>query len=98
MELSSEAVELHLFIENDGDLYRQMTVPIYKNLQKKKDKGTYNSIGAVKSFSKLATEGAKKYAKEFGGNWNTMFSTKDRLEVARQFEKDFSAEYSSGNR
>ena len=41
---------------------------------------------------------AKKYAKEFGGVWNQIFSTADRLEVARSFEKDFESEYASGNR
>lgn len=99
--MSTESDELYLFIENDGDLYRQQTVPIFKNLQKKKQKGTYQQMGAVKLFLYLVNNGAKKYVKEHGSSgdvWNKMFSTKDRLEVAREFEKYFSGEYASGNR
>jgi hypothetical protein len=99
-ELSTEAYELKLYIENDSDLYRKQTVPIYKNLQKKKGNGTYNSIGATKLFQSLVINGAKKYSKEYssGNDWNKMFSVKDRLAVAREFEKYFSTEYRLGNR
>lgn len=95
-----EQDELNIFIENDRELYTQRTVPIYKNLQKKKGKGIYKTLGAVKLFLYLVNEGAKKYAKEHakGQEWNVIFSVQDRLAVARDFEKYFSAEYKLGNR
>jgi hypothetical protein len=46
-------------------------------------------MGAVKLFLYLVNDGAKKYARDFGGKWNVMFSTKDRLAVARMMETDF---------
>ena len=89
--------QLKLFIENDGDLYRQRTVPIWKNLQKKKLKKTYNPQLAIKLFRILVNEGAKKYIKL---NWDerySPFSPSDKLAVAKEFEKEFSEEYALGN-
>jgi len=95
---SPEAYELKIYIENDANLYRQRFLPIMKNLQRKKEKGIYNNVGATKLFTYLVNDGAKKYAKENNGTWNQMFSTAVRLETAREFEKEFSIEYASGNR
>jgi hypothetical protein len=60
-QMSTEAYELALFIENDGDLYRQQTLPIITNLQKKFTKGTYNHAASIKLWKRLADNGAKKY-------------------------------------
>lgn len=89
--------ELQLYIDNDSDLYRQRFTPIIKNLVKKKKKGVYNSIGATKAFLYLVVAGAKKYAQDFGGDWKKMFSVKDRLALARSYEKNFEQEYKYGN-
>jgi hypothetical protein len=91
--------ELVLFIENDGDLYRQMVQPIIKNLKKHQAKGRYNATEAQKSWVRLAEAGAKKYVKEFGSSgdkWNTMFSVADRkqagLELADSFEEEVNSD------
>lgn len=96
----SEQVELKLFIDSDGDLYRRIKGPIEKNLTKKFVKGTYNHKLAVKAWKYLADEGAKKYAKDFsiGSDWNRMFSVADRKEVAQQLADDWLAELKAGNR
>lgn len=86
---SIETTELKLYIDNDAQLYRQQMQPIYKNLSLKMKKRTYNRIGATKLFLYLVVNGAKKYAKDFGGKWNVMFSVSDRLAVARALEEDF---------
>lgn len=96
----AEQTELKLFIDNDGDLYRQQTAPIQKNLTKKFVKKTYNHKLAVKLWKYLADAGAKKYAKDFSiaSDWNTMFSVADRNAVAQELADDWLAEMKSGNR
>jgi hypothetical protein len=62
------AEELYLFIENDGQLYRQQGEPILKNLVQKIDRGIYDSVKAAKLYGYLIENGAKKYAKEFASS------------------------------
>jgi hypothetical protein len=93
--------ELGLFIENDGNLYRQMLTPINKNLEKKKAKGTYHPRKAEKAFRHLVDEGARRYTKDFGGHGNGgfgSFTPGDRAELSRQAARAFEVEYKSGNR
>lgn len=93
------ATELSLYIDNDGDLYRQMTVPILKNLANKKAQGKYNHALAIKAFMYLADAGAKKYAKEFdsAGNWYRIFNVPTRKEVAKDAAHAFEAEWKAGS-
>jgi hypothetical protein len=91
------ATELELFVENDGDLHRQMTTPIHKNLATKKARGEYQHDLAVKGFMHLMEAGAKKYAKEFGGTWHQIFDVPTRRAVAERFAKEFETEYALGN-
>jgi hypothetical protein len=81
------AVELALFIENDGQIYRSQTLPIIKNLQRKIAKGTYNPTLALKLWRHLADRGAHDYFKQHGSphttTWFQMFSTKDRDDTAK---------------
>lgn len=86
--------ELRLFIDNDGDLYRQRTQPIEKNLYLKIAKGTYSRSLAPKLWGYLIEAGAKKYATEFGASpadWSKMFPKAERdalaVEYARHFER-----------
>lgn len=96
--MSVGAHELHLYIENDGILYRQQGQPILKNLATKKAKGEYDHAKAVKLYMHYMDAGAKKYAKEFGGGaWNVMFPVADRKQAAEAFARDFEAEYALGN-
>lgn len=85
--------ELQLFIENDSELYHQREVPIQKNLEKKMKKGVYDSEKAEKLYYYEVDAGAKKYQKEFGGN----FSTADKRSVARSLKRNFEHEAKSGN-
>ena len=96
-EGSIEQRELKLYIDNDGQLYRQRYTPIEKNLTKKMQKGNYDSKLAVKLFMYLVDDGAKKYVKDFGGNVKDMFPKKDRIEVAKELVDDFEREYKVRN-
>jgi hypothetical protein len=78
--------ELAQYIENDGDLYRQKTTPIIKNLQRKIKRGVYDPQLALKLWGYLADEGAQRYHKEFNmtGKWFDTFRPADRAAAARQ--------------
>ena len=101
MTMSAAAKELHVYIDNDGGLYRQQGQPILKNLATKKATGVYDHDKAVKLYMYYAENGAKKYAKEFGSNggadWSKMFPVSDRKQVAEAFAKDFETEYANGS-
>lgn len=85
------ARELELYIDNDADLYRQQQQPILKNLWRKMVKGTYDFEKSVKLVKYLADNGAKKYAREFGGtsDWSAMFNVPTRLAVARSLAQRY---------
>ena len=94
------ANELKLYTENDGDIYRQQTTPILKNLATKAAKGVYRHDGGAKMFMYLAETGAMKYAREFGGPgaaWHDMFPIAVRRIVADEWATEFEAEYKNGS-
>jgi len=94
------AQELKLYTENDGDLYRQQTTSILKNLVTKMAQGKYDHDRAKGLFMYLAESGAKKYAKEFGvlgSTWHEMFPVSVRREVASAWRDEFETEAKLGN-
>jgi len=98
---SPEAVasELKLFTENDGDIYRQQTTSILKNLATKKASGKYDHDRAVDLFMYLTETGAKKYIKEFGGpttSWHETFPIEVRRIVALEWRDEFESMYAEG--
>jgi hypothetical protein len=92
-----EQYELEIYIESDSQLYRSQHQPIQKNLINKMAAGKYQHNLAVKLFGYLVDAGAKKYAKEFGGTWNQIFSVADRKAVAESLTNSFEAEAKLGN-
>jgi hypothetical protein len=80
------ADELRLYIDNDGDLYRQQKMPIIKNIKRKMKRGVYDHNKAPKLWMYLVDNGAKKYAKDFsvGTDWNDMFPKPLRMAVAQE--------------
>ena len=97
------AKELFLWIENDGDMYRQQYTPIIKNLVAKKARGVYRSDLAAKLFGYLVESGAKRYDEEvngaprFKGRIPPYFPKKVRDAVAEELRDKFEAEYELGN-
>ena len=98
-EMSDAARELELYAENDGQLYQQSGVPIMKNLSRKFKKGTYDSALAAKLWKYHADRAAKKYSQEnsTGDDWKTMFTPRDRMEMARSMEDSWKSEMEAGN-
>jgi hypothetical protein len=87
--------ELKLFIENDGDLYRQQGHPIIKNLTAKKARGVYDHTKAVKLYGYLVANGIKKYDRDFGAG-SMRLSSSDKRCVAEMLTHDFEVEYRTG--
>ncbi len=91
-----EARELYLYAINDGDLYRQQREHIERNLQRKFDKGVYDSEKAATLWLRFADNAAKKYHKEFyckqSCEWFVMFNIDARREVATLMESEHHSE------
>lgn len=96
---SAEAVELKLFIDNDGTLYERQTVPIQQNLSLKFTKGRYDHAKAPKLWMYLVDNGAKEYARQFDNvsRWNLLFPISVRREVAKALADDWYKEMKAGN-
>lgn len=84
------AREFYLFISNDGQLYRQQTQPIIKNLAIKKVKGVYDRELALKLWGYLVESGIKKYKKEFPGYYRIDAGTK--LACAKLLASEYAEE------
>ena len=104
---STEARELQLYIENDGDLYRQQTQCIHRNLSRKHKKGTYDHVLAPKIWKYLVDNGAKKYTRDFDSNTGKafgrfgssfgVFTPAIRREVAQLMADSYLMELEAGN-
>lgn len=88
--------ELELFIPNDFQLYKGQFIPIVKNLERKKEKGTFDRDKARLAFLNLVNNGARKYTKEFGSG-NNIFTKADKLKVASSLLEDYELESKLGN-
>lgn len=86
------AGELKLYIDNERSVYEAGRM--YRAaLEKRMQKGTFNLALAAKGFGWIVEEGAKKYAKEFGGTWHSMFSPATREVVAKEMAQEWYEEY-----
>lgn len=84
------ARELALYIENTEHLYRCCIVPYIQNLHKKHIKGTYDPEKALPGWERIATEGAKKYEREFlSVRYYHVFNRATREEAARYLQGFF---------
>jgi hypothetical protein len=90
--MTTESRELAVYIENNGNLYRQQTTPIIKNLKRKIAKGVYDATKALILWKHLADSGAKLYVKEFGGKWDEIFSVADRKLAAKELAEYYTEE------
>lgn len=86
------AGELKLYIDNDRETYEKGRM--YRTaLAKRMEKGTFNLALAAKGFGWIVEEGAKRYTKEFGGTWHSMFSPATRAVVAKEMAQEWYEEY-----
>ena len=83
--------ELYLYIK-DGRNFQKQIDSIVKNIVRKKKSGKYDHTKAPQLWLYLVDNGAKQYAKDFGGNANVMFPKDSRKSVALQFTDEYEAE------
>ena len=101
-KMGPEARELKNTMDSTEEGYKQQYIPILKNLSKKMKKGTYDKEKAVKLMMYYVANGAKKYAKDFGGGGATGpsvggFDKKTREEAARAYVEDFEDDWDNKN-
>ena len=87
-DMSSEATELLLYLDNDEPLYRRKK-EFLKNVYTKMKRGTYSPALARKLWMYYVEEAAKKYEKEYlnPGEWHKVFPPAVRREVAKELEE-----------
>lgn len=88
------AYQLEGYIESDGDLYRQMIVPVIKNLERKVQKGIYDYDKSLIAWQHVADEGARRYVKELGG---PAYNVATRKEVAKKLSEYYEENYMGDN-
>jgi hypothetical protein len=92
---SSEAKELFLYIVFN-DRVRRLLVPVYKNYQKKREKGIYDSELAVKGLLYTTIAAAKDYTAEFsssGSSYTQIFDKDTLTQVAKGLARFFEEQY-----
>jgi hypothetical protein len=95
-QLDADAVrDLELHIDNTSRLYGQRR-NIEKNLLRKMQGKTYRRDLAAKAWMYWVDDGAKDYAKEFGGDWSVTFPKKLREFLAMQYAKRFERQVRDG--
>lgn len=84
---SAAARELDLYAENTSELYGQFK-SIIANIKKKIAAGRYSPALAPKLWAYWYDAAAKRYAKEFGGDWSRMFPKSLRMQLAKERARD----------
>jgi hypothetical protein len=95
-----EARELELWMMNDGAIYRAYLEPMYKNLERKWRKGTYDLTLGIKGMRHAVDAAAKQYHREHGtmsDKWSDIFTVSDRNRVAEVLCLRLVAELRAGN-
>jgi hypothetical protein len=103
--MTYDAEGLKLYVDNDADLYRQMTTQILRNLVTKMACGEYELDRAVEAWMHLADAGARKLTdalvrsreRPVGTPWHALFPVAVRRQTARDLARDFEAEADLGN-
>lgn len=86
-----ESRELALYAINDAEIYNR-SVFVIESLQKKIKAGKYDADKALIAWGYVAEAAAKKYAKEFGGVWHSVFSVADRKLAAKEIAEHYESE------
>jgi hypothetical protein len=90
--------ELTLFIEENSYLSGQIPV-IKRTLYKHWKKGEYSSDLAERAWSRIVSEGAKRYARDIGKEpriWEDMFPENVRQQLVENLEKSFYQDLKKG--
>ena len=94
----SHADELHLYATNEGDLYRDYTIPVQRRMVAMKDHGTYTRAAAVQAFPPMVEKAAQRWNREFGRDPDARrrFTAADKREAAEEMARRFEVEHDLG--
>jgi len=98
-DLSEEARELYFYTPNCAQAWAQAE-HYFRNLERKRAKGTYDPALADKGANYFVETAAKEYIREFcdkGASWHAMFPLAVRNQVAALLMRDTEAEWRAGN-
>lgn len=90
-EMTHEAVELELYLENSSEYYNQIKA-IRQNLNNKALRGSYSKELAPKAWIYVVDRAAKGYVREFCSSntrWHDIFTPACRRQVARNMAEQF---------
>lgn len=93
------AKELTLFIESDSEVSEQQVPAVKRNLVRHYKKSEYNTNLAERSWGRVVSEAAKKYAKEYGKEprlWEEMFPAPVRKSIVEELERNFYTDLKKG--
>lgn len=79
---SMEARELYLYADNNADVYFRVILPVMKNLYRYVKRGNFDREKAVDAFYPAADFAARKYCRDFGGNFSAVFDVTARFSAA----------------
>jgi hypothetical protein len=94
------AIELYIYAKNSRDYMQKRWEPVARNLERKHRKGAYIAAKALKAWRNIADDVAARYCAEFCGKdekWFSIFSMRDRADLALEFLADWTAEIECGN-
>lgn len=81
--------DITLYIENNGDLYRERIIPICKSMARKKYRKVYDDKKAMAAWYNVAVWGLKRYHKyiyDGPGHWYDILTTSERRQVADELQ------------
>lgn len=91
------ARELELYGMNSYQIYKKHIVPTCASLEKKVEKGVFDSIKAEKAFLYVANYTARAYCSEFGGSWYQVFNVPTRKAFAAYLVEYFMSSYDNND-
>lgn len=99
-EPSDAARELYLYMPASCAKAWAQAEHYFRNLERKRTKGTYDAALARKGMLYAVETAAKEYVRDHGGpgdKWHTMFTPADRAAVAHLIMTDTETEWTAGN-
>lgn len=96
---AEQAQKLKSYIEGNEKIFKLRIKPCLKKQVDRKKRGTFskNPDWALDDFIYLAEDGARDYAREFGGKAKDHFSAEVYRIVGKQWFDEFEAEYPKGS-
>ena len=96
--MSLAATQLRLYIDSNRTLFKDKQ-SVWSKLARRKARRDYHHEQGTRAFRSVVDRGARAYVTELGisEKWSSAFSTDDRNQTAKTYEKEFRERYSRGD-